>query len=171
MCSSDLGETSQDEPGQRPQSASIEDLGNFLHQLDLREVVLVGYSYGGTIAHRYVADHPERLKALAIIDIGINNTAVTFDPTASPEKVQASVERAWERFRKLKLPTLVIQAEQSHLLQLEMAQQMVAAIPGGHLAVIKEADHKIFRRYTEVAEALHNFLELISQPASPGLLP
>ncbi len=152
------GQTTQDEERHHPQIVWVADVENFLTALDLREVVLVGYSFGGTIAHRYVAAHPERIKALAIIDIGIENTSVTFDPNASQERIQASIVRAWERFRTIKCPTLIIKAEHSHLLRLEIAQQMVEAIPHGKLVVIDGIDHRIFKRHTEVAEALESFL-------------
>lgn len=153
------GQTTEDQPGQHPQIVWIADLEKFLDKLDLREVILVGYSFGGTIAHRYVANHPERIKALCIIDIGIENTSVTFDPNASPERIKASFARAWEGFRRLQLPVLIIRAEYSHLLSLDIAERMAAAIPQAKLVVMEGIDHKIFKRHLEIAEALQSFLE------------
>lgn len=153
------GQTTEDEPGQRPQIVWVADLEKFLDKLDLKEVMLIGYSFGGTIAHRYVANHPERIKALCIVDIGIENTSTTFDPNATPERVKASLDRAWAGFRKIEVPTLLVKAEQSHLLNLDVAQRMVAALPQAKLVVIEGIDHKIFKRHLELAEALQNFLE------------
>lgn len=153
------GQTTEETPGQRHMMTVLGDVAKFFEALDLKEAVLVGYSYGGTVAHRYATDHQERVKALCIIDIGIENTPTTFDPTASPERIEASRVRAWERFKQLKIPTLMIMAEHSHLLKPDIAQRMVEAIPQGRLAVIEGIDHRVFKRHAELAEALAKFLK------------
>lgn len=43
-------------------------VGAALEALDLRDVVLIGHSYGGELAWRTALDHPERVRALVLID-------------------------------------------------------------------------------------------------------
>ncbi len=153
------GKTGGGEPPNFSQRVLLNDLEQFLEALDLTEIILVGYSFGGTIAHRFVGAHPERVKALCIIDIGVDNVPGTFNPNNTPEIIQASIVRAWERFQKIECPTLIIKAENSHLLNLESAKRMAEIIPRGKLVVIKDSDHKVFRAHLEMGKALSGFLK------------
>jgi pimeloyl-ACP methyl ester carboxylesterase len=157
------GETTSDIPGLPSHTQVVADLTKFLEALNLQKVTLVGFSYGGTIAHRYTAEHPERIEALCIIDIGVDRTEATFRPDADPVKVRASQERAWERFRRIQTPTLIIRAEHSDMLSAEVARQMVESLPQVKFVEIKDSDHRLFKRYTELVEALREFLD--SYPA------
>ncbi len=154
------GQTAKEgEPQFQPQAVIIADVEKFLNALDLREVLLVGYSFGGTIAHRLVADSPERIKALVIIDISVENTEATFHPNPDPEKVKISIAKAWERFKRVQVPTLLIMAENSHLLKRDTAEKMLSTIPKGKLAIIENSDHRVFKHPEALAGALRSFVK------------
>ena len=64
----------------------LEDTRQFIEHLGHDEIALVGMSMGGMNAIRYAARHPERLRALGIVDVG-------------PETMRAGVIEM-EQFRK-----------------------------------------------------------------------
>lgn len=49
-----------------------EDLRKILNELAWEKVVLIGHSMGGRVAYTFAAEHPERVSALVIEDIGPN---------------------------------------------------------------------------------------------------
>lgn len=49
-------------------SDAVEDLRALLDHLDLRQVVLIGFSFGGWISTRFALAYPERMSALVLID-------------------------------------------------------------------------------------------------------
>jgi len=56
-------------PGRYQFQNYVGELGDFIEQLDLRDVFLVGHSAGGKYSFCYAADHPERVAGLVIVDM------------------------------------------------------------------------------------------------------
>jgi esterase len=50
--------------------AMADDLGEFLHDHDLRGSSIIGHSLGGKTAMRFALDHPESVGRLVVVDIG-----------------------------------------------------------------------------------------------------
>ena len=50
--------------------AYVQDLAGFIDALGLEQVILVGHSMGGRTCYVYTSQHPEKVKALAIVDSG-----------------------------------------------------------------------------------------------------
>lgn len=48
-----------------------EYLEEFIEKLEIRNFVLVGQSFGGAIATAYAAEHPERIRALILVNAGL----------------------------------------------------------------------------------------------------
>jgi pimeloyl-ACP methyl ester carboxylesterase len=49
-------------------AAAVDDVGRVIDATDLKRPILVGWSYGATIAVRYAARHPEQARGLVLID-------------------------------------------------------------------------------------------------------
>ena len=49
-------------------STAVDDIGRVIEATDLTRPILVGWSYGATIAVRYGAQHPEQVRGLVLID-------------------------------------------------------------------------------------------------------
>ncbi len=56
--------------GRYPWEAHVQDIAGFVDALALPPFALVGMSLGGMNAIRYTARHPDRVRALVIVDIG-----------------------------------------------------------------------------------------------------
>ena len=65
----DSGWTPDDQLDRDNSELMERDTREFIEQLDMERFTLVGMSMGGMNAIRYVASHPQRLEALAIVDI------------------------------------------------------------------------------------------------------
>src|SRR5213593_2007224 len=63
------GESEQPQTGYDTATASA-DLAAVASALDLRAAVVAGQSWGGNVAVRFAADHPQRVHALALLDGG-----------------------------------------------------------------------------------------------------
>src|SRR4051812_13462305 len=48
--------------------AAVDDIGRVMDATDIERPILVGWSYGATIAVRYAAQHPEQVGGLVLID-------------------------------------------------------------------------------------------------------
>src|SRR3954464_12748848 len=48
--------------------AAVDDIGRVIDTTDIERPILVGWSYGATIAVRYAAQHPEQVGGLVLID-------------------------------------------------------------------------------------------------------
>jgi pimeloyl-ACP methyl ester carboxylesterase len=48
--------------------AAVDDIGRVIEATDIRRPILIGWSYGATIAVRYAAQHPEQVSGLVLID-------------------------------------------------------------------------------------------------------
>ena len=71
--------------------AAVDDIGRVIDATDIEHPILVGWSYGATIAVRYAAQHPEQVGGLVLID-GAYPIAM-FD--------EAGEEKIREQFRRL----------------------------------------------------------------------
>ena len=68
--------------------AQAQRLDGFVQALGLRGFVLVGHSMGGAIAGVYAAEHPERVRELALVD----SFGLKFEPNAFTRAVQAGAD-------------------------------------------------------------------------------
>lgn len=58
-------------PNPYSSEAAVDQLFTFLDTLDVNNVVLVGSSYGGTLAVQAALAHPERVEALVLVDAAV----------------------------------------------------------------------------------------------------
>lgn len=56
--------------GEYDRASYVEDVGNFVDHLGMEDLVLVGLSMGGSNSVAYAAAHPDRVKALVVVDVG-----------------------------------------------------------------------------------------------------
>jgi pimeloyl-ACP methyl ester carboxylesterase len=79
------------------------DLAEMIDKLDLRDLILLGHSMGGMVSILYVAAHPERVRALIIVDSTLRMTedrvAVLHDVGSRPGSSYASHEEFLKRYR------------------------------------------------------------------------
>jgi pimeloyl-ACP methyl ester carboxylesterase len=79
------------------------DLAEMIDKLDLRDLILLGHSMGGMVSILYVAAHPERVRALIIVDSTLRMTEdrVTLlrDVGRRPGSSYASREEFLKRYR------------------------------------------------------------------------
>jgi pimeloyl-ACP methyl ester carboxylesterase len=70
--------------------AAVEDIGRVIDATGIERPVLVGWSYGATIAVRYAAQHPERVGGLVLID---GAYPISMFDEAGKEKVRGQFRR------------------------------------------------------------------------------
>ena len=56
--------------GEYDRASYVEDVGNFVDHLGMESLVLVGLSMGGSNSVAYAATHPDKVKALVVVDVG-----------------------------------------------------------------------------------------------------
>lgn len=56
--------------GEYDRASYVGDLGNFVDHLGMERLVLIGLSLGGSNSVAYAATHPDRVKALVVVDVG-----------------------------------------------------------------------------------------------------
>lgn len=56
--------------GEYDRASYVGDLGNLVDHLGMESLVLIGLSMGGTNSVAYTASHPDRVKALVVVDVG-----------------------------------------------------------------------------------------------------
>ncbi len=56
--------------GEYDRASYVEDVGNFVDHLGMESFVLVGLSMGGSNSVAYAATHPDKVKALVVVDVG-----------------------------------------------------------------------------------------------------
>lgn len=62
------GDSAWTSDGHYPMSGFVQDLAEFIHQLGLEDVILVGHSLGGNISLRYTGLFPETVRKLVAIE-------------------------------------------------------------------------------------------------------
>jgi len=67
----------------------LETLASLLHALGARRPVLVGHSYGGTLALAYAARHPDDVRGLVLVDAAAGGQESSFSDRAQSRLVQA----------------------------------------------------------------------------------
>jgi pimeloyl-ACP methyl ester carboxylesterase len=70
--------------------AAVDDVGRVIDATGIERPVLVGWSYGATIAVRYAAQHPDRVAGLVLID---GAYPITMFDEAGKAKVRAQFRR------------------------------------------------------------------------------
>ena len=84
------GESARIQDSDAPPFTQREDIRAVVEELDLRDFVLVGMSLGGFNTMAYAAKYPERLRAVAIVDVS---------PTVQPQgtrQIEESIPRRGE---------------------------------------------------------------------------
>ncbi len=70
--------------------AAVSDIGSVINATQIERPILVGWSYGATIAVRYAAQHPERVGGLVLVD---GAYPISMFDDAGKEKVRAQFRR------------------------------------------------------------------------------
>jgi pimeloyl-ACP methyl ester carboxylesterase len=70
--------------------AAVDDIGRVIDATDIERPVLAGWSQGATLAVRYAAQHPERVRGLVLID---GAYPITMFDEAGKEKVRGQFRR------------------------------------------------------------------------------
>jgi pimeloyl-ACP methyl ester carboxylesterase len=70
--------------------AAVDDVGRVIDATDIERPILVGWSQGATLAVRYAAQHPERVRGLVLID---GAYPITMFDQAGKEKVRTQFRR------------------------------------------------------------------------------
>jgi pimeloyl-ACP methyl ester carboxylesterase len=83
------GDSAWDPAGEYVTETYVSDVEQLADALELRRFTLVGHSMGGTNAIVYAARHPERVRLLAIEDIGPGSSA----SGAGAERIRHELER------------------------------------------------------------------------------
>ena len=71
-------------------SAAVDDVGRVIDATEIERPILVGWSYGATIAVRYAAQHPEQVGGLVLID---GAYPITMFDEAGEQKVRKQFRR------------------------------------------------------------------------------
>jgi pimeloyl-ACP methyl ester carboxylesterase len=81
----------------------ISDVDEVMQRLALRDVVLVGHSMGGLVSLLYTATHPERIRALIVVDSSVrmpeDRAAMLRDVGSRPGSRYASRDEFVSRYR------------------------------------------------------------------------
>lgn len=92
----------------------VDDLGKVLAAMDLRDIVLVGHSMGGMVGVLYTAAHPERIRALVVIDSTLRITDTMLEKMNAtgrhPGRAFASLDDYVARFKLRPVETMASQA-------------------------------------------------------------
>jgi pimeloyl-ACP methyl ester carboxylesterase len=70
--------------------AALDDVGRVIEATGLEQPILVGWSYGATLAVRYAAQHPGRVRGLVLLD---GAYPISMFDEAGKEKVRAQFRR------------------------------------------------------------------------------
>lgn len=87
-----------------------------------------------------------QVAAALVLDESTGNLIFRFDPAiheATGRGAIAEIPYLWESLEHIKCPTLVIRAEKSKVLSVEIARQMVERLPDGRCVEIAGAGHQV----------------------------
>jgi len=152
-----------------------------LDHLKLRQVRLVGTSYGGVVALQVAARQPERIRCLVISNTGAhfsrifnefsNSLSVCFDRLAwtlqprvfgALSRITRSIADVDERanLERITCPTLVIATQFDSLTPRRLQLELVNALPNASFAEISGASHVVIReKPKEFAALALDFIE------------
>ena len=170
------------------------DLDSVLEVLKVSgKVVLVGHSFGGSVAAEYVVRHPERVERLVLIAsageyklrplfrLGLNmpnwsllllglftHKWLSAPPHALKPFYKQNLSRwvGWEKFKAIQVPTLVIRGNRDRVFEQAFFTEVANNIPGAQEADIGVSGHMVMlERRDAVNRAIERFLEGESQSA------
>ena len=124
------------DPARYAMAPTVADLAGLLDQLELRAILLLGYSMGGRVALHFAAAHPERVRGLILESAspGLATAAERAARIAADEALAARIEREglaafvdhWER-----LPLFAGQAQLPAEVRAALRTQRLANNPAG----------------------------------------
>ena len=145
---------------------SVADLGAILDALDIdRPVVLLGNSYGGTVALEFALRHPARVAGVVLIEAHVavdgwgdhmagSLAFAAFGLDDDVAKVPVTTEAD---LRGLTVPVLALYGEHSDLL--DRAATLAASVPDCELHVMADFTHSLLMEATtEIKAALAAFV-------------
>src|SRR6266699_293961 len=140
--------------------ASVDDMSYFyldlIEQLGLRDLVVVGASFGGWIAAEIATKTCERLSRLVLLDavgakFGARDKSDIVDIFATPRCREATAHFAWNpymynpklrpRLHRIRIPTLFLWGAQDSFAPAAYGRSYCAAIPGAKFEEIAESGH------------------------------
>ena len=142
-----------------------------LGELGIERAHVLGHSMGGLVAGGLAADHPERVDRLVLVDAGFLSldptwlhrvsgplrtlpwTSPTILPTLLRDVVRSGpirmarataevLRKDWRhKLPAITAPTLVVWGEHDRVCHPRIGEQIVAAVPGARLVIIRGAGH------------------------------
>ncbi|HEX2697999.1 MAG TPA: alpha/beta fold hydrolase [Anaerolineales bacterium] len=178
-----------DKPSRGYEMTQIQaDLEAALNVLNVNEkFVLIGHSYGGAVATEYAYAHPERVERLILIasagefrlqllyKLGLSLPAWFMSllllpfpnrSLSAPPHVLKSYYRnnlmkwnGWDKFRGLKVPTLVIRGHRDRVFESSFFEEVTRSIPGAQEDDIGVSGHMVMlERREAVDRAIERFM-------------
>lgn len=166
-------------------SAQAEAVRPLLGAAGTPPAVLVGYSFGGPVALRLAADHPDRVAGLVLVGSAADPVLEQIDPLQEiaaldffaqllPTELASSnaellalgpeLEALAPALPSLDLPVLIVQGDADHLVPAGNADYLQAMLPRARTLMIEGADH--FLPWTH-ADLLKDGLDCILSEALP----
>ena len=142
-----------------------------LGELGIERAHVMGHSMGGLVAAGLAADHPELVDRLVLVDAGFLSldptwrhrvtgplrtlpwTSLTILPTLLRDVLRSGPTRMarataevlrndWrDKLPAIAAPTLVVWGEHDRVCPLRIGEQIVAAVPGARMVIIRGAGH------------------------------
>lgn len=120
------GDSGWAEPAIYTYAHYVSDLGQVIEALDLKDIVLVGHSMGGMVSLLYTSAHPQRVRALAIIDSTLRITPTHLEGMNArgqhPGRAFATLEDYVARFKLRPVETMADQATLDYIARLSARQ-------------------------------------------------
>lgn len=153
-----------------------------LEQLNLERVILVGYSFGGLLAQKFILEYPQYVSRLALVCTQHNGDGAD-DFSTLMRELQKSQEfmqhnRGWnipvistynklikefsfeQRLPEIKVPTLIICGGDDTYTPAAASYEMADMISGSELVNVPDAGHVLgFTHWEQMHENLFRFFE------------